>query len=383
MASSTNDPLPKSISDLSDAHVGPPLTELREVRYMLSRDFLPVLGHLRASLLISTYQAGKLVAVGRHGDELVLSLHNFERAMGVAVGGPRGRIAVGARGQIWFLESASDLALQLEPRGRYDGCCLTRGAFVSGNIHGHEMAWQGDELWVVNTLFSCLCTLHDGFSFVPRWRPRFIRALAAEDRCHLNGLALRDGRPAFVTAMAQSDTPAGWRASKATSGCVIDVPSGEIVAQGLAMPHSPRWHNQRLWVLDSGKGCLAVVDLPSGRVDSVCEVPGYTRGLAFCGQFAFVGMSKIRETSVFGGVPIANRRDELKCGVAVIDLTLGQAVAYIQFLAGVDEIFDVQVWPGVTAPALCGPFPDLDGMQDIWLVPREDQVEELVRQRRP
>jgi uncharacterized protein (TIGR03032 family) len=162
---------------------------------------------------------------------------------------------------------------------------------------------------------------------------------------------------------------------------VLDVASGEIVVQGLAMPHSPRWYNGRLWVLDSGTGRLAVVDAQAGRADTVCEVPGYTRGLAFCGQFAFVGMSKIRETSVFGGVPIAQRPDQLKCGVAVVDLPTGQAVAYIQFQAGVEEIFDVQILPGITAPALCGPFPDLDGMNDIWLVPREDQVDELVRRR--
>ena len=301
--------------------------------------------------------------------------------MGVAVG-PRGmRIAVGARGQIWFLDSASELAPQVEPCGRYDGCFLTRRAAATGNIHGHEMVWAGGELWVVNTLFSCLCTLHEDFSFVPRWRPPFISQLAAEDRCHLNGVAVRDDRPAYVTAMAASNEAAGWRPTKATSGCVVEVASGEIVAQRLAMPHSPRWYDGRLWVLDSGTGRLGVVDLPTGRVETVCEVPGYTRGLAFCGQFAFVGMSRIRETSVFGGVPIAEQREQLRCGVAVIDLPRGQAVAYIQFQAGVEEIFDVQVLPGVTAPALCGPFPDLDGMNDIWLVPREDQVDELKRRR--
>ena len=125
------------------------------------------------------------------------------------------------------------MAAQIEPRGRYDGCFLTRRVLATGNIHGHEMAWAGGELWVVNTLFSCLCTLHDEFSFVPRWRPPFVRQLAAEDRCHLNGLAVRDERPAYVTAMAASDEAAGWRPTKATSGCVVEVAGGEIVARRL------------------------------------------------------------------------------------------------------------------------------------------------------
>ena len=53
----------------------------------------------------------------------------------------------------------------------------------------------------MNTLFSCLAGLDSRYSFVPRWRPPFISALAAEDRCHLNGLAMVDGdAPAFLVA---------------------------------------------------------------------------------------------------------------------------------------------------------------------------------------
>lgn len=357
-----------------------PGPEFREVRYEISSEFLRILKHCGATLLVSTYQAGKVVVVGQNQDRLALSLHNFDRAMGIAAGADK--IAVGARGQIWFLKNASELAGKIEPAGCYDRCYLTRSAFVTGNIQGHEMAWSGKELWVVNTLFSCLCTLHEDFSFVPRWRPPFISALAAEDRCHVNGLAMVDDQPTHVTALSETDEPAGWRPTKGHSGCIIDVKSGEIVASGLAMPHSPRWHDGRLWVLDSGTGRLCMVEPSAGRVVGVTDVPGYTRGLAFCGQFAFVGMSRIRETSVFGGVPIAEKRDELRCGVAVVDLVSGRAVAFIQFTSGVDEIFDVQVIPSANATAILGPYPDLDGVKPIWLVPRADQVETLVEKGR-
>src|SRR5262249_1568586 len=155
------------------------------------------------------------------------------------------------------------------------------------------------------------------YSFVPRWRPPFITKLAAEDRCHLNGLVLVDGRPKYVTALAETDTPQGWRPNKATSGCLIDVSSGRTLARGFAMPHSPRVHQGRVWLLDSGAGRLVAVDPVTGEVSAVAEQPGYARGLALYGSYAFVGQSKIRETAVFGGVPIAERREGLRCGVGM------------------------------------------------------------------
>jgi uncharacterized protein (TIGR03032 family) len=344
----------------------------REIRYEHSRNFPAVLEHLRISLLVSTYQAGKLFVVGARQGELALSFHNFEKAMGIAVKGDR--IAVGTRNQVWSLRDAPDIAPRLEPPGRYDGCFLARNSHFTGDIHAHELAWAESELWVVNTLFSCLCTLDENYSFVPRWRPPFITALAAEDRCHLNGLALAPGdrgvlSPRYVTSLAETDTPEGWRPNKATSGCLIDVPSGQTVTRGFAMPHSPRLYQGRVWLLDSGTGRLVVVDPNSGAVQPVTELPGYMRGLAFHEQFAFVGLSKIRETSTFGGLPIAGRREELRCGVGIVDLQTGRLVAHLEFQSGIEEIFAVEVLPGIGFPAVSGPYPELDGVPTIWSAP--------------
>jgi uncharacterized protein (TIGR03032 family) len=225
-------------------------------------------------------------------------------------------------------------------------------------------------LWVVNTAIGCLCTLDGRHSFVPRWRPPFITSLAAEDRCHLNGLAMADGAPKYVTALAETDTPQGWRPNKVNSGCLIDVASGQTVARGFAMPHSPRVHLGRVWMLHSGAGQLVLVDPASGKAQTVTELPGYTRGLALYDRFAFIGLSRIRETATFGGMPIAERRPELKCGVGVVDLGTGRLVAHLEFVTGVEEIFDVQVLPGARCPALSGPYPTLDGAGPIWTVPQ-------------
>jgi uncharacterized protein (TIGR03032 family) len=339
----------------------------REVRHEYSLSLPPLLNQLGVSLLVSTYQAGKVVAVGVAGGELALSYHNFERAMGMAV--RPGRLAVAARAQIWFLNAAHDLAPRVEPAGRHDACFLTRSSLFTGEVQAHELGWAGDDLWLVNTAFSCLCTLDGAHSFVPRWRPPFVSALAAEDRCHLNGLALADGRPKYVTALGETDTAQGWRPNKVAGGVLIDVPSGETVARGFAMPHSPRVHGGRVWMLHSGAGRLVLVDPATGKADTVTELPGYTRGLALHDRFAFVGLSKIRETSTFGGMPIADRRPELKCGVGAVDLTTGRLVGHLEFLTGVEEIFDVQVLPA-RCPTLSGPYASLDGAAPIWTVPQ-------------
>jgi uncharacterized protein (TIGR03032 family) len=352
--------------------VGPDDPPLREVRHEYSRGFPAILAELGASLVVSTYQAGKVVVIGTSQGELSFSFHNFERAMGVAV--RPGRIAVGARAQVWFLDAAPSLVRRLEPPGRHDACFLTRSSRYTGEIQGHELAWSGEDLWMVNTAFSCLCTLHAGHSFEPRWRPRFVSTLAPEDRCHLNGLTMVDGRPKYVTAMAETDTPQAWRPIKATAGCLIDVPSGETVARGFAMPHSPRVHGGRLWVLNSGLGRLCLVDTATARFEDVSELPGYTRGMAMLGPYAFIGLSKIRETATFGGLPIAERRDELKCGVGAIDLRTGRLAAHLEFVTGVDEIFDVVALPGALDPLLSGPYPELDGGHPIWTVPTPDPL---------
>ncbi len=352
-----------------DSSTAGPSTAKREVRFEYSPLFPNVLEQINASLLVSTYQAGKLCVIGVREGKLTFAFHNFDRVMGVAVS-PK-RIAVGTRRQIFSLYPAHEVASRLEPLGSHDACWLARTSFVTGSIHGHDLAWGTDGLWVVNTLFSCLCTLHEDYNFVPRWRPPFITEIIDQDRCHLNGLALENGQPRYVTAMAESNEPAGWRPTKATSGIVVDVPSGEIVARGLAMPHSPRLYNGKLWVLDSGKGLFSIVDTATGKTEPVEAMPGYTRGLAFAGPFAFVGLSKIRETAVFGGVPIAEKRDQLRCGVGVVDVRSGKTVATLQFHSGVEEVFAVEVLPGTINPRLCGPTVDEDEMKDIWIVPRK------------
>jgi uncharacterized protein (TIGR03032 family) len=326
-----------------------------------------LLQQLSVSILVSTYQAGKVLAIGQHQGNLQIRFHHFEQAMGMART-PTG-IAIGSKRQIWFLSAARDMARRVQPEGTYDCAFLARHAHFTGSIMGHDLAWAGNELWVANTGFSCLAVIQPEFSFVPRWKPSFISGLGAEDRCHLNGLAADDSGPRYVTALSETDTAAGWRPTKATSGCLIDVKTGEIVLHGLCMPHSPRLYQGQLYLVDSGRGQLSRVDASARRLETVTQLPGYTRGMDCFGGHAFVGLSRIRETSVFGGLPIAEQKADLCCGVAVVNLATGQNVASLRFHSGVEEIFDVKVLPGFLNPILSGPYPDVDQTETLWLVP--------------
>lgn len=348
----------------------PSAVQQREVRYEHSRELVDVLARLNASLSISTYQAGKLALVGSHERKLTLSFHNFDRPMGVAIHPSGDRMAVAARNKVWLLRNDRDLASQLEPAGANEACFLASSAQITGEIQAHEMGYSGDDLWIVNTLFSCLCTLDPDYSFVPQWQPSYISQLAPEDRCHLNGMAMLDGKPKYVTAMGQTDTAGGWRPNKVETGCLIDVDTNEVIAHGFAMPHSPRVHMGQIWLLDSGRGALVRVDPKTREVFNVARFPGYTRGLAMMGSFAFVGLSKIRETSTFGGVPIAEDRDRLKCGVGIVNVQNGELAGQFEFTSGVDEIFDVSLVAGARLTVMRGPYATEDGEKTIWTVPR-------------
>ena len=339
---------------------------LREVRYEYSNNLASILDRLHISLFFSTYQAGKLGVITSKNNSLNISFHNFERVMGLAISPTQ--MAVGGKDWVYFLKNDAKLAPQIEPPGSHDACFLTRGAQYTGDISIHDLAWGGRELWMVNTRFSCLCTLTNNYNFLPQWQPSFISALAPEDRCHLNGLAMVNGIPKYVTVLGRTDSPGGWRDNKATGGCILEVPSSKVIADGLSMPHSPRVYQNNLWILNSGCGEITKVEIASGKKEKIVSLPGYTRGLALVGKYAFVGLSKIRETAIFGNLPICDRFDDLKCGVAIVDLQTRQMISFLEFQEGVDEIFDIQI-AQFSSAMISGPYIAKDGTHQIWSLP--------------
>ena len=304
------------------------------------------------SLVVSTYHVGKVALIGWDGRQITLLLRDFEKPLGVAVQGKR--LALATRYGVELFANESLLAPDFLPDqpGRYDALYMPRATYHTADLHTHDIAFCEPDLVLVNTRFSCLARLSAEHSFTPIWRPSFVTDCVPEDRCHLNGLALRDGRPRDVTALGTTDTPGGWRANKAAGGVVIDVQSQEIVLDGLSMPHSPRWHQERLWLLNSGAGEVLTWDPATRQSSVVCRLPGYLRGLCFVGPFALVGLSKIREKHIFGGLPVQEQNAELLCGVALIDLRKRAPIGMFEFTAGCEEMYDVQFLAGVRRPMI-------------------------------
>jgi uncharacterized protein (TIGR03032 family) len=330
--------------------------------------FGPLLEHLNLSLLLTTHRARKLVVLRSDG---VVHTHfrYFPRPTGLACDGER--LAVGTAVAVCELRDVPAVARQLEPRGRHDACFLPRATHVTGDVQVREMAWVGDDLVFVSARFSCLARRAARHSFTPCWRPPFISALVPEDRCHLNGLGLRDGRVRYVTALGATDTPAGWRAGQ-RGGVLLDVPSGEVIARGLSLPHSPRWHHGKLWLLESGNGRFGYVDEATGRYQAIAELPGFPRGLSFHGRFAFVGLSRVRDGAAFGGRALAGRPGP-SCGVWVLDVVTGQTVAYLRFEEGVREVFAVEALPGRRFPEVL--TDDAGRIAESFVLPDETPID--------
>lgn len=238
---------------------------------------------------------------------------------------------------------------------RVDACFITRSSHYSGMINLHDIAWGNDGLWVVNSSFSCLCTLDPDYSFVPQWKPHFISELMPEDRCHLNGMALKDGKPAYVTTFSTSDEVGTWRKGDNSCGTLMDVESNTILLDGLTMPHSPRWHRQAVYYCNSGQGQFCRYDPATKQNEVVVELQGFTRGIDFYGDIAFVGLSKLRQGNVLTKSPISEKYDETFSGIWLINLTDNTEIGYIKFVGNVDQIYDIAVVSDCCFPELLEP----------------------------
>jgi len=339
-----------------------------------SRGFVDWLTSQSVSLAFTTYQTGKLFLIG-HNDAGQFSVfeRTFERAMGLAGDGQT--IHMASLYQLWRIENVLQPGETVEDYDRY---YVPQVGHTTGDLNVHDVALApapapgsapgsapessdtsgGGKVHFISARFSCLATLSERYHFNPIWMPKFITRLAGEDRCHLNGLAMVDGKPKYVTACSQTDVVDGWREHRRDGGVVIDIESDEVIAQGLSMPHSPRWYRDKLWLLDSGNGSFGHVDIETGKFERIAFCPGFARGLTFIGDYAVVGLSLPRHDPTFAGLALQEQLQaanvSARCGLLVIDLRTGDVVEWLRMEEPVRELYDVLVLPGVKRPRLVG-----------------------------
>lgn len=322
----------------------------------VSRQFTAWLAEVNLSVATTTYQSGKLFLFGlKPNGELSVFERTLNRTMGMA--GDSQTLWISSLYQLWRFENALGSG---ESHLDHDRLFVPQLGYTTGDIDVHDIGIDPDGQPIfVSTAFSCLARPSDTHSFDPIWKPNFIGKIAGEDRCHLNGLAMVEGEPSLVTAVAVSDVPDGWRDKRIGGGVLIDVRSKEIIANGFTMPHSPRVYRDLIWVLNSGTGEFGIVDPKKGVFEPVAWLPGYARGLAFVDRFAVIGLSAPRDgTKTFKGLPLDDTLAEKDAkpwrGIVVVDLKSFDIVHWLRFEGIVRELYDVTLLPGAVRPMALG-----------------------------
>lgn len=293
------------------------------------------------SLAITTYTSGKLVLVSSFDGKLQYCTKRFTRPMGIALEGDRMALAV--REQILLFRAIQDDSSCYELLNRYH----------TGKVDAHDVAFGQRGIYFANTRFNAIARVSKQKRFVHCWQPSFIDGVVKGDRCHLNGLGMREGAPKVATAFCATGAKGGWREEdRFTGGILLDVNNDEILTRGLCMPHSPRWFADRWWLCNSGHGTLAVFDEQSGRCTEVCALPGFTRGLCFVGNHALLGLSRIRRKHILDAPPVRARHKTLTAGIALVDWQAGRQVGGLEFVTGGNEVYEVLFLPHVRKPEL-------------------------------
>lgn len=297
---------------------------------------------LNCSIAISTYQANKLVFISPVDENRVTQLpRDFTKPMGFEIIGDK--MILATKDEVHYFENSKELAAHYpNKKNTYDSLFLPRTTFYSGQVDMHDVALGNDGIWAINTSFSCLCQVTGNFNFIPKWQPKFISKLVSEDRCHLNGLVMLNGKPKYVTALGTTDTIQGWRENIVNGGVLIDVETNEIILDKLPMPHSPLLHNGELYMLLSASGELVKVNVKEKKYEVLKKLDGFCRGMDVCGDYLFVAMSKLRKnSSTFAKLPFADKAGT--AGIKVIHLPTKAIVGEFVYQSSVEEIYALKI----------------------------------------
>lgn len=319
-----------------------------------------LLRQLNCSIAISTYQAGKVIFISAKNEDSLIQLpRNFEKAMGIAEDSQKDKIAIACKDEVIVFRNSQDLAaFYPNAPNKYDALYLPRNTFHTGAIDIHDLNFGNNgELYAVNTLFSSIVKIDDNYNFTPFWTPPFIDKIASEDRCHLNGMAMKNGIPKYATAFNNGNSPQSWREKVTESGIIIDVENNIIIAEGLGMPHTPRIFNDELYVLLSATGELVKININNGTYEVIIKIDGFVRGMSLYKDYLFIGLSQLRKnSSTFGKLPFAKKANE--AGIVVVHLPTKSIIGKLTYLTSLDEIYDIHILGNKIRPNILNTLTD-------------------------
>lgn len=315
---------------------------------------------LNCSIALSTYQAGKLILVSpKDENQLVQLPRHFDKVMGIAGHPEKDQLALACKDEVILFFNSTDLASHYpKSPNKYDALYMPRVTYHTGPLDIHDLSFgDNDQLYAVNTLFSCIMSIDSDYNFTPYWTPPFIDRLVSEDRCHLNGMAMQNRRPKYVTAFNQGNSHQSWRENVTKTGVVLDVTTNEVIAEGLPMPHSPRIYDDQLYVLLSATGALARVDTARGTWETVLNLDGFVRGMSHYKDYLFIGLSRLRKnSSTFAHLDFADQANQ--AGIVVVHLPTASIAGQMTWLNSLDEIYDLHILPDKIRPNIMNTISD-------------------------
>lgn len=313
----------------------------------------------RVSLLISTYKQHKLLCLGLQEDgNLSLFFTDLLRPMGIYYDEKTQTIYSSNLGNIIQYENVGE---NMTIIGKFDALFVPKRIDLCPDIDIHDIRYSEkyDKIFFVSPVYNSVLTVSKHKSFDVFWTPNFISKthngkLSREDRCHLNGIALVNGLPKYVTAACTRDYYYAWKEHHG-EGVVIDIETNEIVCGNLYAPHSPGWYKDRLYIGEAGTGYFGYVDLQKKEFVPKKFLPGFIRGITFVNNYALVTLSKDRHCVCFADIPLGKTLQEngqsSMCGFCVINLESFDIIEYLEF-SGVDEVYDIVALPNIMRPRI-------------------------------
>lgn len=317
--------------------------------------FAKILSELGSTLLVTAYAPGRLIKISAENENrLSVEMSNFQRPMGIAVAGDA--FAIATRQEIIHFHRAAGFSPENIPDesfNAYDSLFLPRQINFTGEVDLHDLAFGNGDLYGVNTGFSCIVRVNHTASWEPVWLPPSLKIPQPGDWYHLNGMAMHQGKPRYVSSLGKGNKPNAWRDALPYGGMLWDIDANAPLLENLPMPHSPRMAGENLWMLLSATGELIKVNLEKNEYQIHARVPALLRGMAITEQYCIVGASRIRQNAsaarhLYIGV------EESWAGVLIIDRYTGAIAAELRFEAGIEDLFDIAILPGIRNPKIIG-----------------------------